>query len=44
MFFGIEWLKSSRHQKRIAKKILSSLEDRLRVMFGVVEKEFSLRK
>ncbi|XP_057499238.1 C2 and GRAM domain-containing protein At1g03370-like [Actinidia eriantha] len=44
VFFGIEWLKNSRHQKRIAKNILSNLEDRLRVMFGFVEKEFALGK
>ncbi|KAF8410889.1 hypothetical protein HHK36_003426 [Tetracentron sinense] len=40
VFFGIAWLKSTRHQKRIAKNILSNLQDRLKVMFSVAEKEF----
>lgn len=40
VIFGMEWLKNSRHQKRMTKNILSNLQDRLRVMFGVIEKEF----
>ncbi|XP_052202357.1 C2 and GRAM domain-containing protein At1g03370 isoform X2 [Diospyros lotus] len=40
VFFGIAWLKNSRHQKRISKNILSNLEDRLKLMFGLVEKEY----
>ncbi|XVF26243.1 hypothetical protein REPUB_Repub13aG0282200 [Reevesia pubescens] len=40
VFFGIAWLKSTRHQKRIAKNIFLNLEDRLKVILGVVEKEF----
>ncbi|XP_022716280.1 C2 and GRAM domain-containing protein At1g03370 isoform X2 [Durio zibethinus] len=43
VFFGIAWLKSTRHQKRIAKNILLNLEDRLKVILGVVEKEFIAR-
>uniref|UniRef100_A0A2P2NFY5 Uncharacterized protein MANES_09G084400 n=1 Tax=Rhizophora mucronata TaxID=61149 RepID=A0A2P2NFY5_RHIMU len=43
VFLGIEWLKSTRHQKRIAKNILSNLQDRLKVIFNAIEKEFSNR-
>lgn len=43
VFFGIAWLKSSKHQKRITKNILVNLQDRLKVMFGAIEKEFTLR-
>lgn len=38
--FGIAWLKSTKHQKRISKNILSNLVDRLKVMFATVEKEY----
>ncbi|CAK9139169.1 unnamed protein product [Ilex paraguariensis] len=38
--FGIAWLKSTRHQKRITKNILSNLQERLLVMFSILEKEF----
>ncbi|XP_058196570.1 C2 and GRAM domain-containing protein At1g03370 [Rhododendron vialii] len=44
VLFGLEWLKNSRHQKRMTKNILSNLQDRLRIMFGVIEKEFALGK
>ncbi|KAJ9128711.1 hypothetical protein P3X46_034554 [Hevea brasiliensis] len=40
VFSGIAWQKSTRHQKRITKNILSNLEDRLKVIFSVIEKEF----
>ncbi|KAF8409771.1 hypothetical protein HHK36_005850 [Tetracentron sinense] len=40
VLFGIAWLKSTRHQKRITKNILSNLQDRLKVMFSLAEKEF----
>ncbi|KAA8537261.1 hypothetical protein F0562_027052 [Nyssa sinensis] len=40
VFFGIAWLKSTRHQKRITKNILSNLQDRLKVMFSILEMEF----
>ncbi|KAF8391695.1 hypothetical protein HHK36_024004 [Tetracentron sinense] len=40
VFFGIAWLKSTTHQKRIMKNILSNLQDRLKVIFTVVEQEF----
>ncbi|KAL6990599.1 hypothetical protein U1Q18_008716 [Sarracenia purpurea var. burkii] len=42
VFFGLAWLKHGRNQKRIAKNILSSLQDRLRIMFAIIEKEFAL--
>ncbi|CAI0374206.1 unnamed protein product [Linum tenue] len=38
---GIEWLKSTRHPKRMTKNIYSHLEDRLKVMFSVLEKEYA---
>lgn len=40
VFFGISWVKSTRHQKRITKNILSNLQDRLKMMFSLVEKEY----
>uniref|UniRef100_A0A5B7ALW6 C2 and GRAM domain-containing protein n=1 Tax=Davidia involucrata TaxID=16924 RepID=A0A5B7ALW6_DAVIN len=40
VFFGIAWLKSTRHQKRITKNVLSNLEDRLKIMFSMLEKEY----
>ncbi|XVF75146.1 hypothetical protein PTKIN_Ptkin13bG0164000 [Pterospermum kingtungense] len=43
VYFGIAWLKSTKHHRRIAKNILSSLEDRLKVILGVVEKEYTAR-
>lgn len=43
VFFGLEWLKSSKHQKRITKNILTNLQDRLKVAFGVLEREFAAR-
>ncbi|KHG17834.1 hypothetical protein F383_00553 [Gossypium arboreum] len=36
VFFGIAWLKSTWHQKRITKNIISNLQQRLKVIFGVV--------
>ncbi|XP_050210319.1 C2 and GRAM domain-containing protein At1g03370 isoform X2 [Mercurialis annua] len=41
VFIGIAWLKSTKHQKRITKNILSNLEDRLKVLFGVTEREYA---
>lgn len=38
--FGIAWLKYTRHQKRITKNIVSNLQERLKVMFSVLEKEY----
>ncbi|CAN1260128.1 C2 and GRAM domain-containing protein At1g03370 [Linum perenne] len=38
---GIEWLKSTKHPKRMTKNIYSNLEDRLKVMFSVLEKEYT---
>lgn len=40
VYFGIAWLKYTRHQKRISKNILQNLQERLLVMFSVLEKEF----
>lgn len=44
VYFGMAWLKYTRHQKRITKNILSNLLERLLVMFSVLEKEFVNRK
>ncbi|KAL5699948.1 hypothetical protein ACHQM5_025463 [Ranunculus cassubicifolius] len=44
VFLGVTWIKSSRHQKRIAKNIQSSLTDRLKGMYSEIEKEFSSGK
>ncbi|KAI4371606.1 hypothetical protein MLD38_009934 [Melastoma candidum] len=41
VFFGIEWLKSTKQQKRMSKNILSHLQDRLKVMLAAVEKEYA---
>ncbi|GER52820.1 C2 calcium/lipid-binding and GRAM domaincontaining protein [Striga asiatica] len=38
--FGVAWLKDTRHQKRITKNIVSNLQERLKVMFSVLEKEY----
>ncbi|KAI9123988.1 hypothetical protein K1719_005288 [Acacia pycnantha] len=40
VFFGIEWLKSAKHTKRITKNITTKLQERLKVMFSQAEKEF----
>ncbi|XP_027185451.1 C2 and GRAM domain-containing protein At1g03370 [Coffea eugenioides] len=40
VYFGLAWLKYTRHQKRITKNILVNLQERLLVMFSVLEKEF----
>ncbi|XP_028754994.1 C2 and GRAM domain-containing protein At1g03370 isoform X2 [Neltuma alba] len=40
VFFGIEWLKSTKRPKRITKNIITKLQERLRVMFSLAEKEF----
>ncbi|KAL3643312.1 hypothetical protein CASFOL_014127 [Castilleja foliolosa] len=37
--FGIAWLKFTRQQKRITKNIVSNLQERLKVMFSVLEKD-----
>ncbi|KAK4744017.1 hypothetical protein SAY87_010329 [Trapa incisa] len=41
VFSGVAWLKSCRHQKRVTKNILHSLQERLKIMFSAFEKEFS---
>lgn len=43
VFFGIAWLKSTRHQKRITKNILQNLQSRLKVIGSVIEKEFGTK-
>ncbi|TXG69815.1 hypothetical protein EZV62_004750 [Acer yangbiense] len=43
VFAGIAWLKSTKHVKRITKNIIENLEERLKVMFSIVEKEFAKR-
>ncbi|KAK6149615.1 hypothetical protein DH2020_017140 [Rehmannia glutinosa] len=40
VYFGMAWLKYTRHQKRITKNIVSNLQERLKVMFSVLEKEY----
>ncbi|CAN0908756.1 C2 and GRAM domain-containing protein At1g03370 [Linum grandiflorum] len=40
---GIEWLKSTKHPKRMTRNIYSNLEERLKVMFSVIEKEYTNR-
>lgn len=42
--FGIVWLKSTKHQKRIIKSVTSSSCLRLKEMFRLVEKELSKEK
>ncbi|CAA7045627.1 unnamed protein product [Microthlaspi erraticum] len=44
VYFGIEWLKSSRHQKRVTKNILVNLQDRLKMIFGFLEKEYGSKQ
>ncbi|XP_068637413.1 C2 and GRAM domain-containing protein At1g03370-like isoform X2 [Aristolochia californica] len=44
VYLGIGWLKSTRHQKRITKNVISNLADRLKEMFSLVEKVFVLGK
>lgn len=43
VFIGIAWLKSTKQMKRITENIVSNLEEHLKVMVGVVEKEFTTR-
>lgn len=40
VLFGIAWLKFTRQQKKITKNIVSNLQERLKVMFSVLEKEY----
>ncbi|XP_027338602.1 C2 and GRAM domain-containing protein At1g03370-like isoform X1 [Abrus precatorius] len=39
VLFGVEWLKSTKNQKRITKNILQNLQERLKVTFSLAEKE-----
>nr|KYP62815.1 Protein kinase C alpha type [Cajanus cajan] len=39
VLFGVEWLKSTRNQKRITKNILENIQERLKVTFSLAEKE-----
>ncbi|XP_043688977.1 C2 and GRAM domain-containing protein At1g03370 [Telopea speciosissima] len=44
VFFGIAWVKSTKHQNRLTINIQSNLHDRLKLMFSLVEKEYHSRK
>lgn len=39
VFFGIEWLKNTKNQKRITKNIQQNLQERLKLTFSLAEKE-----
>ncbi|XLS79160.1 hypothetical protein HN51_063385 [Arachis hypogaea] len=43
VMFGIEWLKSTKHQKRILKNITKHLQERLKLTFNLVEKEYLVK-
>ncbi|KAI7724983.1 hypothetical protein M8C21_009126 [Ambrosia artemisiifolia] len=38
--FGIAWLKSTKHKKKITKNIHANLQDRMTILFSTIEKEF----
>lgn len=40
VYFGIAWLKSTKHKKKITKNIHINLQDRMMIMFSTIEKEF----
>lgn len=40
VYFGIAWLKNTKHKKKITKNIHANLQDRMTVMFSTIEKEF----
>ncbi|KAE9609521.1 putative C2 domain, GRAM domain, VASt domain-containing protein [Lupinus albus] len=40
VFFGIEWQKSTKHQKRVTKNIIKNLQERLKLTLNLVEKEY----
>ncbi|KAF7803886.1 C2 and GRAM domain-containing protein [Senna tora] len=40
VFIGIEWVKDSKHRKKITKNIMRGLQERIKTIFSVVEKEF----
>ncbi|XP_024983723.1 C2 and GRAM domain-containing protein At1g03370 [Cynara cardunculus var. scolymus] len=40
VYFGIAWLKSTKHKKKITKNIHMNLQDRMMIMFSTIEKEF----
>ncbi|XP_042521034.1 C2 and GRAM domain-containing protein At1g03370 [Macadamia integrifolia] len=44
VFFGIAWVKSTRHQKRLTTNIQSNLQDRLKLMFSMMANEYHSRK
>ncbi|KAJ3694744.1 hypothetical protein LUZ60_000121 [Juncus effusus] len=41
---GIEWLKTTKHQKKIAKNAMSSVSSHVKKMFSILEKEFMPQK
>ncbi|KAL1804109.1 hypothetical protein ACET3Z_032756 [Daucus carota] len=43
-FLGISWLKRSRQKNRFTKSIISNMQERLKVMFSVVEMEYASKK
>ncbi|VFQ84808.1 unnamed protein product [Cuscuta campestris] len=40
VYFGVQWSKYIKHQKRITKNIVSNLQERLLIMFSALEKEY----
>ncbi|KAG0459432.1 hypothetical protein HPP92_022560 [Vanilla planifolia] len=44
VYLGIAWLKSTKHQKRITKNVISNSSYRLKEMFRLLEKEFTAAK
>lgn len=40
VYFGVAWLKSTKHKKKITKNIHANLQDRMMIMFSTIEKEF----
>ncbi|KAK6932882.1 GRAM domain [Dillenia turbinata] len=40
VLLGLAWLKSTGHQKRITKNVVSNVKGRMKVIFSVVEKEY----
>ncbi|KAK1395434.1 C2 and GRAM domain-containing protein [Heracleum sosnowskyi] len=41
---GIAWLKGTKQKKRFTKNIFSNMQERLKVMFSIVEKEYASAK
>lgn len=43
-YLGIAWLKCTKQKKRFTKNIFSNMQERLKVMFSIVEKEYASAK